>query len=743
MTESTPTEAELVRHAALLSGADMSHTRPDDDARALTLSDGPNGLAMNLPDWSGKVPATCFPAPVALAATWDVDLVARVAAAIGREARAAGADVLLGPSINIKRSPLGGRGFEYYSEDPFLSGRIGAGFVTGVQSAGVGACVKHFAVNSQETDRMRVSAEVGERALREIYLSAFEHVVASASPAMVMASYNRVNGTYVTQDRRLLTEILRDEWGFEGAIVSDWGAVDDRVEALRAGLDLAMPGPADASRRQILAAVAGGDLEASVVVDSAERLRRLARTWGAPAGRPADLEEHHELAVTASAASIVLLKNDDLLPLRTTGGPVAVIGELARTPHIQGGGSASASATRLDTPLAALRAALDRSVEFSAGYSCEPTEREALADEAVRIAGESDVAVVFLGPGEGSESEGYDRASLELPLDQLTLLARVLAVNPRTAVVLDNGGIVLTSPWSADVGALVEAWLPGQGGGTAIAQVLTGVVNPSGRLTETIPLRLADTPAFPSFPGDGGRVFHGEGVFVGYRGYDHAERDVAFPFGHGLSYTRFAYDDVEVVDDGERSGDVVVEFTVRNVGAVAGAEVWQVYLKPERREGGDRPVRTLAGFGKVELDAGSAARVRATVLPREFARWDDRRDGWVVDAGTYTIEVGASSRDIRLQAEVSRVASGPATTLNARSTLREWLTDPAVGPALLRSAAAFDPGGSTRGFLSNPVILTMIGDLPIERLFDDPSTALGPELLATAVEEARRQGGAG
>lgn len=739
MTETTPTDGDLVRHAALLSGADMSHTRPDNDVRALTLSDGPNGLAMNLPDWSGKVPATCFPAPVALAATWDVELVSRVAAAIGREARAAGADVLLGPSINIKRSPLGGRGFEYYSEDPFLTGRIGAGFVTGVQSAGVGACVKHFAVNSQETDRMRVSAEVSERALREIYLAAFEHIVSTACPAMVMASYNRVNGTYVTQDHRLLTEVLRDEWGFDGAIVSDWGAVDDRVEALRAGLDLEMPGPADASRRQILAAVTRGDLDASVVVDSAERLRRLARTWGAPAGAPADLEEHHELAVTASAASIVLLKNDDLLPLRTTGGQVAVIGELARTPHIQGGGSASASATQTDTPLAALRAALDRPVEFSVGYSSDPTEREALANEAVRIAQESDVAVVFLGPGEGSESEGYDRASLELPPEQCTLLARVVAVNARTVVVLDNGGIVLTSPWSADVGALVEAWLPGQGGGTAIAQVLTGVVNPSGRLTETIPLRLADTPAFPSFPGDGGRVFHGEGVFVGYRGYDHAERDVAFPFGHGLSYTRFAYEDIEVVGDGAPSGDVVVEFTVRNVGAVAGAEVWQVYLKPERGVA-QRPVRTLAGFGKVELDAGGSTRVRTTVVPREFARWDDLRDGWVVDAGTYTIEVGASSRDIRLQSDVSRVASGPATRLTPRSTLREWLTDPDAGPALLRLAAAVDPAGSTAGFLSNPVILTMIGDLPIERLFDDPSTALGPELLARVFEEVRPSG---
>ncbi|WP_051274640.1 glycoside hydrolase family 3 C-terminal domain-containing protein [Cellulomonas sp. URHD0024] len=740
MTGLTSPDGELMRHAALLSGADMSHTRTDESGvPALTLSDGPNGLAMNLPDWSGKVPATCFPAPVALAASWDVDLVHRVAAAIGREARVAGADILLGPSINIKRSPLGGRGFEYYSEDPFLAGRIGAGFVAGVQSAGVGACVKHFAVNSQETDRMRVSAELSERALREIYLAAFEHVVTSARPAMVMASYNRVNGTYVTQDRRLLTEILRDEWGFGGAVVSDWGAVDDRLEALRAGLDLEMPGPADASRRRIVAAVENGDLDASVVVDSADRLRRLAVKWGGGAAATANLEEHHLLAVAAAAASIVLLKNDGVLPLSTTGGRVAVIGELARTPQIQGGGSANASATRIDSPLAALRATLDRTVDFAPGYSSDPDQVQALADEAVRIARDAEVTIVFLGPDEGSESEGYDRDTLELPAEQVGLLTRIAATGTRTVAVLDNGGIVLTSPWSRDVGALVEAWLPGQGGGTAIAQVLTGAVNPSGRLTETIPLRLADTPAFASFPGHGGRVFHGEGIFVGYRGYDHAGREVAFPFGHGLSYTSFAYEDIAVVADDKGLGDVLVELTVRNVGNLAGADVWQVYLRPDGGDD-DRPVRTLAAFGKVELEPGATARVRTTIGARSFARWDERRDGWVVDPGTYAIEVGASSRDIRVEVRIDRTSTGPALVLTRRSTLREWLTDLSFGPALIDAAQDADPSGGTSGFLCNPVILTMIGDLPIERLFDDPSTALSPELLAQAVREAQRQG---
>ncbi|GIG21177.1 glycosyl hydrolase [Cellulomonas chitinilytica] len=742
MTEDASPSADLARHAALLSGADMSHTRSEDEGTpALTLSDGPNGLAMNLPDWSGKVPATCFPSGTALAATWDESLVTAVAAAIGREARAAGADVLLGPSINIKRSPLGGRGFEYYSEDPFVAGRIGAAFVNGVQSAGVGACVKHFALNSQETDRMRVSAEVSDRALREIYLAAFEHVVTTASPAMVMASYNKVNGTYATQSRHLLTEVLRDEWGFDGAVVSDWGAVDDRVEALRAGLDLEMPGPGIGSLRRILAAVDDGDLDPATVVQSAERLRLVADSWGGRPAVAADLDRHHELAVNAAAASIVLLTNDGVLPLSTTGGTVAVIGELARVPHYQGGGSANASATRLDTPLEALVEALDRSVIFSAGYSSDAGERQRLADDAVRAAREADIAIVFLGPGEGSESEGYDRGSLELPPEQRALLTRVTAANPRTVVVLDNGGIVLTSPWSQHVAALVEAWLPGQGGGTAIARVLTGAVNPSGRLTETIPLRLADTPAFPSFPGHGGRVMHGEGVFVGYRGYDHSEREVAFPFGHGLSYTQFAYDGPAVIDDGDQTGDVLVEFTLSNVGDVAGAEVWQVYIRPEHR-GDDRPVRTLAAFGKSQLAAGATTRIIATIPARAFAHWDERREGWATDAGSYLVELAASSRDIRTVTTVRRVASRPPTTLTSRSTLREWLTEPEVGQSLLHVASEVDPSGATGGFLSNPTILTMLGDIPIERLFDDPTTRLDADLLTRAVVASGRQAGA-
>ncbi|WP_456789738.1 glycoside hydrolase family 3 C-terminal domain-containing protein [Cellulomonas sp. P5_C5] len=727
---------DLARHAVLLSGADMSRTRAaEGGVPALTLSDGPNGLAMNLPDWSGKVPATCFPAPAALAATWDVHLVGEVAAAIGREARAAGADVLLGPSINIKRSPLGGRGFEYYSEDPFLTGRIGAAFVAGVQSTGVGACVKHFAVNSQETDRMRVSAELSERALREIYLAAFEHVVTQAVPAMIMASYNRVNGTYVTQDPRLLTDILRGEWGFDGAVVSDWGAVDDRIEALRAGLDLEMPGPGEGSLRRILAAVERDELDASVVIEAADRLRRVATAWGARPAAALDHEEHHRLAVAASAASVVLLRNDGVLPLSPTGGQVAVIGQLALDPHIQGGGSASASPTRIDTPLEGLRALLERPVVFAPGYGADADGGGSLVDEAVRTAGESEAVVVFLGPGEGAESEGYDRTSLELPAEQLDLLARIIEVNRRTVVVLVNGGIVLTAPWSDGVAALVEGWLPGQGGGTALAQVLTGLVNPSGRLAETIPLRLADTPAFPSFPGHGGRVFHGEGIFVGYRGYDRAEREVAFPFGHGLSYTEFAYEDVVVVDDGAQTGDATVELTVRNVGPVPGAEVWQVYLRPQDCDD-DRPVRTLAAFGKVQIAPGASARVTASITARAFARWDDRRDGWVVDAGTYAIDVGASSRDIRAATTVSRAASGPRTILGEHSTLREWVTDPSVGPSFVRVAHDADPSGATTGFLGNPTILTMLGDLPIERLFDDPSTALGPDLLRSALQQA-------
>ncbi|KHL09984.1 beta-glucosidase [Mumia flava] len=715
----------------LISGSDLSSTRPlrDRQVPALVLSDGPHGLAMNLPDWAGKVPATCFPAPTALAATWDADLVQRVARAIGAEARAAGAHVLLGPSINVKRSPLGGRGFEYYAEDPMLAGRVGEAFVRGVQSAGVAACVKHFAVNSQETDRMRVSAEVSPRALREIYLAAFEHIVRTANPALLMASYNRVNGEYAAQNRLLLTTILRGEWGFDGAVISDWGAVDDPVAAVAAGLDLEMPGPAEGSRAAVRAALDTGDLDADDVLRAAGRVARAARTWATTKIEPTGVDHaaHHALAREVAAGSFALLRNDGTLPLAPDGGRVLVVGALARSPRIQGGGSSAVEPICVDDWIGALGEASTREVTFEPGYSVDgPTvvEQDELRRGAVALAEAADDVVVVVGPD--TESEGFDRSTIELPADQLTLVRALRSANPRTVVVLNNGGAIEVGGWHEDVAAILDCWLPGQAGGAALADVLFGHVNPSGKLTETMPLTVRDTPTYLGFPGTGGHAFHGEGVFVGYRGYDAAERPVGFPFGHGLSYTTFAYSDAQA--DLLDGGGVDVAFTIRNSGDRDGAEVWQIYIEPAPGPVA-KPPRTLATFGKVRLAAGEERRIEALVDRRAFARWDEREEGWVVDEGTYGIAVGSSSRDLRIGADVFVPGSGPSRRLDERSTLREWLADARRRRALLDEVTAADPTGTSAAFLESETILTMIGDMPVKRLFGDPAIALNADVL--------------
>jgi beta-glucosidase len=712
----------------LLSGADLSHTRGVAGVPMLTMSDGPSGLAMNLPDWSGKVPATCFPAAGTLAATWDADLLRRVGSAIAAEARRAGADMLLAPSVNIRRSPLGGRGFEYYSEDPVLSGVLGAAFVDGVQAAGVAACVKHYAVNSQETDRMRVSAELSEAALREIYLSAFEHIVKTSAPAAVMASYNRVNGTYVTQHRELLTTILRDEWGFDGAVISDWGAVDDPVAAVLAGLDLEMPGPALGSRERLRAAANSDDDVRAAIHVGARRMARLAETWTGREPVAVDLAVHHELAVEASTAAITLLTNDGTLPLVEHVRSIAVVGELASSPQIQGGGSAGVQAERTDSFLAALAAGTPAHVHHYPGYDLRGAPGDGLAQAAVEGAIAADVVIVVVGPGEGADTEGRDRDGIDLPAAQVALVERLVATGTPTVVVLNNGGVVATSPWSEGVGALVSWGLPGDGGGQALADVLLGAADPSGRLVESIPVSLADTPTFGSFPTPT-RALHAEGVLVGYRWYDVGNRAVAFPFGHGLSYTSFELSELEI--PAPRVGDVPLRFRVTNTGRRDGVMVWQCYVGPRDVPRG-RPVRQLATFGRLRLAAGQSAVVEATVPLRAFQAWDESRATWVDPGGEFTVSIGSSSRDLLLDGPVDRDRVLPALALDARSTLREWLTHPVLGLGLLAAAAEADASGATTRFLTDPTIALMIGDLPIGRLFGDPSQAVSEELLAAA-----------
>jgi beta-glucosidase len=714
------TDRTLEEKASLTSGSGTWHTTAAAGVPALTLADGPHGLrvqrrtgdALGLHD---SVPATCFPPAVALGSSWDPRLAREVGAALAREAAALGVDVLLGPGVNIKRSPLCGRNFEYFSEDPHLTGLMGAAMVTGIQSLGVGASLKHFAVNNQETDRMRVSAEVDERTLREIYLPAFEHIVREARPYTVMCSYNRVNGVYASQHRWLLTEVLRAEWGFDGLVVSDWGAVNDRVAALAAGLDLEMP--PTGTDEQITEAVRAGRLEEKILDQAVTRLIQLVRrTEGRARFDGWDAEAHHELAREAARQSAVLLKNDGgVLPLRP-GRRVCVLGELARTPRYQGGGSSHVTPTRLENAWQPLG-----EPPFAAGYRLDGRPGAGLREEAVALAAGSEVALVFLGLPEHAESEGFDRTTIDLPADQVSLLRAVADVCEEVVVVLSNGGVVSVAEWRDSATAILEGWLLGQAGGAAIADLLTGVCGPSGRLTETIPLRLADVPSHLHFPGSDGVVVYGEGRYVGYRHYDTLDVEVAYPFGHGLTYSRFDYTDLQAGLDG-------VEVTVTNAGDRFAQEVVQLYLAFD----GDRPRHELRGFAKVSLEPGESERVRFALTERDLARWSVRRHGWQVDPGTFTVEVGASSRDIRLRAELTTPGDGYVGTLSRMSTLGEWLAHPRGGEVL---RAALKPGAAP----ADPALMRLALGVPLAKFATfgvGLSTEVVDALVAALAQEA-------
>lgn len=705
----------------------------------ILLTDGPHGVRrqpagadhLGLAD---SVPATCFPPAVALGSTWDADLARRVGVALGDEARALGVGVLLGPGINIKRSPLCGRNFEYLSEDPLVSGVLGSALVGGVQSRGVGASLKHFAANNQETDRLRVSADVDERPLREIYLRAFQRVVTEQQPWTVMCSYNRVNGVLASENPWLLTTVLREEWGFEGLVVSDWGAVDDRVAGVAAGLDLEMPSSGGSTVARLVAAVRSGELDEAHVTTAARRaLELLDRvTAGADSTAAVDHDAHHALAREVASRAAVLLKNDDdLLPLAGEGS-VAVIGEFARTPRYQGAGSSQIVPTRLDSALDALRSALGDRLLFAPGYSTDDSgDTQALQAEAVATADGADTVVLFLGLPPQEESEGFDREHLELPVEQTRLLDAVLARNPRAVVVLSNGGVVRTSGWHDRVPAIVEGWLLGQAGGGAIADVLTGAVNPSGRLAETIPLRLEDSPAHLNFPGAFGHVRYGEDVFVGYRGYDARGVDVAFPFGHGLSYTRFEYRGLAVQ---ARDGGLRVRVEIANTGERDGHEVVQVYTSLAL-SAIPRAVRSLAAFAVVEVAAGGLAEVVLDILRDELAYFHPGAGRWVVEGGEYTVAVGSSSRDLRAETSVAVAGDVLELPLTVASTVAECLEHPRAG-ALLRDVLV--SGGDTfASAATDPGMAAMLGSMPLGRLAVFPGSGLTEDGLARLLKAAR------
>jgi beta-glucosidase len=727
----------LEEKASLTSGSDFWHTQGVERAGvpAVMVTDGPHGLRKQAEDadhlgLGNSVPATCFPTAAALGSSWDVDLVTRVGEALGRETRANDVAVLLGPGVNIKRTPLCGRNFEYVSEDPVVAGELGTAIVRGIQSQGVGTSLKHFAANNQESDRMRVSAEVDERTLREIYLPAFERVVKNAQPWTVMCAYNKINGTYASENHWLLTELLRDEWAFEGLVVSDWGAVHDRVPALAAGLDLQMPAAGPRPDEEIVAAVRDGSLDEAVLDVAARRvLDLIARSLpGIESTDTFDVDAHHELAREAAAAGSVLLKNDGgLLPLASVEG-VAVIGEFARTPRYQGAGSSQVNPTRLDVPLDALRAAGE--VAFAPGFTIAggPSgDDAALLAGAVEVARSADTVVAFLGLPGPDESEGYDRPRLGLPDNQVALLRAVAEVNPRVVVVLANGSAVSVTDWRDLAPAILETWLGGQAGGSAVADLLLGVRSPSGRLTETIPHRIEDTPAFGNFPGEPGVVRYGEGVLVGYRWYDTRAMDVAYPFGHGLSYTTFSYDDVAASVDGT---DVTVTATITNTGSVAGAEVVQVYVR-DPQASVLRPTRELKAFAKVALEPGESREVSFTLGARDLSYWHPGLHRWVVEGGEFVIELGASSRDLRGSVSLEIEGEPLWGELTPMSTIEEWFAHPVGGP-LLQTALAPAPGVGQL----DETMQAMIQQMPAKVIADFGLSGFDRGALDTLVAEA-------
>lgn len=631
--------------------------------KGVAVSDGPHGLRKKSEDsnqnsLTSSVPAVCYPTAATTACSWDPELIYEMGRAVADECVKEKVSVLLGPGANMKRSPLCGRNFEYFSEDPFLAGRMASAFIDGVQSKGIGTSLKHFAANSQEKRRMSVSSVVDERALREIYLSAYEYAVKKSQPWTVMNAYNRVNGVYCSENDYLQNKILRDEWGFEGLVVSDWGAVNKRAAGLAAGNDLEMPSSGGVNDIKIVEAVKSGEMDESVLDKAVDRIIDLIiRSQPALAsGGTADMEANHAMACKAACGSAVLLKNEGgILPLKK-GAKVALIGDMAKNPRYQGAGSSQINPTRLDDAVFAMQDAGADCV-FAQGWAPKGVEA-VLLDGAKAVAKDADVVVIFAGLTPEYESEGYDRSTLALPDDQNRLISAVTEVNPNTVVVLSAGSPVVM-PWKDEVKGILHMYLSGQAFGTAVAKLLTGEVNPSGKLAETLPERLEDNPSFGNFPGSRKTVEYRESVYIGYRYYDTAGVVPAYPFGYGLSYTEFEYSDLKLDKKSMKdTSELTVSFKVKNVGSVDGAETAQLYVS-DTNSTIFRPAKELKGFKKVFLRAGEEKEIVLTLDKRSFAYYNVNIADWHVEGGNFDILIGASSRDIRLKGSVKLISSQP------------------------------------------------------------------------------------
>ncbi len=632
----------LADKIALCSGANFWETKKYETygIPALFLCDGPHGLRKqeNAADMLGvnnSRPATCFPAEVTTAGSWDPELLEQIGAAIGEEAKEQGVGLVLGPGANLKRNPLCGRNFEYFSEDPYLAGKLAAGFIRGVEAQGIGTSLKHFAANSQELSRFTSDSVMDDRTLRELYLTAFEIAVKEGKPSTVMCAYPKLNGTHCSDHKELLTDILRDEWGFDGMVVTDWGAMNDRVEGFRAGCDLNMPGGSDYMEKEVLAAVKAGTLPESCVDDSARRVLKLAFRAAETLSEQAscNYETHHALAKRAATEGAVLLKNEDgILPLKQDA-KIAVIGAMAKSIRYQGAGSSHINPTKLSQPLDALTGAV-----YAPGCDDRGDTTDALIAEAVDTAKNAEIAVVFAGLPDQYESEGFDRDNMKMPEGHLRMIEAVATANPNTIVILLCGSAV-ECPWADRVKGILYMGLPGQAGGEAVADLIYGRANPSGKLAESWPYCYEDVPSSEIY-GKTADALYQEGIYVGYRYYDKSGVPVRWPFGYGLSYTKFAYSDLAVSDN-------TVAVTVKNTGAFAGAEVVQLYIGAPQ-DGVHRPVRELKGFQKVFLQPGESRTVMFPLADRCFALW---QEGWKVPAGQYTISIGGLTASIEKHGE--------------------------------------------------------------------------------------------
>lgn len=738
-------EMTLEEKAGLCSGQDFWTTKAIErlGIPSIMMTDGPHGLRKqksssdvdNLGIFN-SVPSTCFPSAVGLASTWDRDLIHEVGVALGKECQAEDVAILLGPGVNIKRSPLCGRNFEYFSEDPYLTSELASSHVDGVQSQGVGTSLKHFAANNQEHRRMTSDSVVDERTLREIYLASFENVVKKSQPWTVMCSYNKVNGVYASENKRLLTEILKDEWGHEGFVVSDWGAVNEREAGVEAGLELEMPSSGGIGDRRIVEAVKDGRLSEEALNKAVERyLTVLFKAVDSKKENATyNQEEHHQLARKVAGESVVLLKNEaGTLPLKKEGS-IAVIGAFAKKPRFQGGGSSHVTPTKLDEPLEEIQTLAPQArVTFAEGYSLDSAEvDDVLISEAKTVANNADVAVLFVGLPDSFESEGYDRTHLSIPRNHQKLIEAVAEVQKNVVVVLSNGSPI-EMPWLDRVGAVLEGYLGGQAFGGGMADVLFGEVNPSGKLAETFPLELSHNPSYLNFPGEGDTVEYKEGIFVGYRYYDKKKIKPLFPFGFGLSYTTFEYTNVTVSSDKIKDTETVdVQVTVKNTGAVVGKEVVQVYV----RDKGDkviRPEKELKGFAKVELQPGEEKTVTITLDKRSFAYYNVDLKDWHVQSGEFDILVGGSSDRIdhvkTVHVESSKVIRKKA---HRNTTLGELMEDPATAAIVQQIMAGMaEQGGLASAMQEEPndMMLAMMKYLPLRALVNFSGGRFSEEMM--------------